>query len=335
MTTLRRVAPAIALFFLSPLVAEFLLGNISISALAVVLGLAPLYGGGAILVREVARRTGRSWPTILLLAFAYSLVEEGLVIQTLFNPSYLGLDLLRWAPIPGLGMGGWWTVFVLTLHTVWSIAVPIALVETFTARRSTEPWLGRIGLAVTGVLFALGALAFFAGTYAEERFMASGPQLLGTAVVVVAVIVAAFAVGRDSGPVDDRPAPEPWRVGVVALVAASAFKAGIYVPGWLSLAGWIALFAAMAALVTQWSRREGWGSPHRLALAGGALLAYAAYAFPQRPVVGATGAVDLIGNAVFALGAVILVMAAARVVRSTPPHEGVSASAGRGAMLKT
>jgi hypothetical protein len=32
--------------------------------------LAPMSGGGALLIREVARRAGRGWPTVLLLAAA-------------------------------------------------------------------------------------------------------------------------------------------------------------------------------------------------------------------------------------------------------------------------
>src|SRR5579871_3888487 len=141
----RRVAPAVALFFISPFVAEFLLGDFSIDAIWLLLVVGPLYGGGALVVRETARRLGRGWPTMLLLALAYGLLEEGIVIQTLFNPNYLGLHLLRHAWIPALGIGGWWTVFVLTLHTVWSISVPIALVEGLYAERRTQPWLGRLG----------------------------------------------------------------------------------------------------------------------------------------------------------------------------------------------
>jgi hypothetical protein len=74
---MRRVAPAVALFFLSPLVAEFLLGDFGLGALFVLIGLAPMYGGGAIVIREVVRRTGRGWPSIVLLALAYGVLEEG------------------------------------------------------------------------------------------------------------------------------------------------------------------------------------------------------------------------------------------------------------------
>jgi hypothetical protein len=71
-------------------------------------------------------------------------------------------------------------------------------------------------------------------------------------------------------------------------------------------------------LATRWSRREGWSAAQRLALAGGALLTYAWVGFVLSALLlGRTGAVDLIGNAVFAAGAVVLLAAATRKVRRT------------------
>lgn len=134
---LRRIAPAIGLFFLSPFVGEFLLGNVALDALPIGLIMAPMYGGGAVLIREVARRANRGWPTIILLAIAYGAIEEGLACQTLFNPSYFGFSLLHEGYIRPLGMGAWWTLFVLTLHTVWSISVPIAIIESLVPARQT------------------------------------------------------------------------------------------------------------------------------------------------------------------------------------------------------
>jgi hypothetical protein len=100
----RRVAPAIGLFLLAPLVAEFLLGNLPITFLPGLVMLAPMYGGGALLIRELTRRAGRGVPTMLVLGIAYGLVEEGLTTQSLFNPGYGGGGLLsrrassrRWA----------------------------------------------------------------------------------------------------------------------------------------------------------------------------------------------------------------------------------------------
>jgi hypothetical protein len=303
--TMRRVAPAIGLFFLVPLVAEFLLGNIAIDALAGLVVLAPLYGGGALLIRESVRRAGRGWPSILLLALAYGVFEEGLATQSLFNPGYVGADLLRVTYVPALGIG------------VWSISVPIALVEALTPRRRTTPWLGPVGWSVTAILFIFGALATAFGTYAQSRFIAPAPQLVAVVVVTVASIVVAFNLPRRPPAPSAGVAPDPWLVGASSLVAASLFLgAGMAIgAGWPLVVIYLAIDAATIAVVANWSRRAGWGPPHILALAGGALLAYAWHAFPQQPVVGSIGRVDLIGNVVFAIGAVALLAAAIAVQR--------------------
>jgi hypothetical protein len=103
MPLLRQVAPALLLLVLSPLVAEFLLGDFTIRQLGYLVVFIPQYGGGALLVREVARRARRGWPTMILLALAYALIEEGFTTQTLFNPSYLGMRLLDYGYIRSLG----------------------------------------------------------------------------------------------------------------------------------------------------------------------------------------------------------------------------------------
>src|SRR5436305_2034033 len=100
MNILRRIAPPFTLFFLSPLVAEFLLGDLNLAQLPALVALAPFYGGGAILIREGLRHTGRSWPSFLFLAFAYALVEEGIADQSLFNPNFLHLRLLDYGWVP-------------------------------------------------------------------------------------------------------------------------------------------------------------------------------------------------------------------------------------------
>jgi hypothetical protein len=67
---LRRVAPAVGLLLLAPLVGEYLLGNVSIVEIAALPILALLYGSGAVLIRRwraapgvAGRPSSRSaWP---------------------------------------------------------------------------------------------------------------------------------------------------------------------------------------------------------------------------------------------------------------------------------
>src|SRR5580698_8356718 len=222
---MKRAAPAIALFFVAPLVAEFLLGNLPINLILALILLAPLYGGGALLIREVIRRSGRGWPTILVLAFAYAVFEEAFTTQTLFNPNYLHLNLglLNPAYIPALGIGAWWTVFVLTLHTVWSISVSIGLVEALVPERATTPWLKGLGLTVTSILFVLAAIATTAHQIKTSHFMASTAQFCASAVVCVVAIVAAFLLPARPAPRIPGLVPGPWLIGAAALLAGSIF----------------------------------------------------------------------------------------------------------------
>ncbi|OUC88287.1 hypothetical protein [Streptosporangium minutum] len=315
----RRLAPAAGLFFLAPLVAEYLLGNIPASQIAGVLVLAPMYGGGALLVREAARRTGRGWPTILLLASAYGVLEAGLLDQSLFNPSFEGYDFQSAAHVPALGISAHHALVFVGGHVIWSIGVPIAVVETLVPDRRTTPWLGRPGLAVTCALFASGSAAIFYGISEEERFRASMPQVIGTAAVIAVLIGTAFAVGRRPCPVRkarNRRAPNPWLVGAVAAVASGLFFARP--DSWWSVVMGAGLVVAVAVVIARWSRHGGWGAAHRLALAGGALLTYIWGGFILLSLTGTANTVNLIGQTVLALGAVALLLAAGRTARRTP-----------------
>ena len=317
---MRRALPAIGLFFLAPLISEFLLGDLPITMLGSLIVLAPMYGGGAVLIREIVRRTGRGWASILVLALAYAILEEAFLTQTLFNPDYLGMNmhLLQPAYIPALGIGAWWTVFVLTLHTVWSISVSIALVEATVPARATEPWLGNVGLTVVALLFILGgvAVARFSVQQDHNHFVASRSQFVASGVILIAVIIVAWMLPRGSRTRITGAVPNPWLVGIGALAATSIF---FIVPnrlGWWAVAIYLALDLAAIVAVTDWSRREGWGGPHRLALASGAALTYAWHAFVQKPVAGNAGMMNRAGNVVFALGLIILIAIAARRLAS-------------------
>ena len=313
----RRLAPAIGLTLLAPLIGEFLLGNVSITAILALFILASLYGCGALLIRESARRAGRGWPTMIVLGIAYALFEEGLVTQFLFNPSYHGLDLQGAAYVPALGIGVRVTVTIIALHAIWSTCVPIALVEALVPARSTTPWLGKTGFAITGVVFLLGSAYLFYNEYTGQGFLASPPQLVVTVLAIFALIAAAFWIGRRPRRITTGAVPNTWIVGTAALVTSSLLLLGLDAPGWVGVGIGLALLATSAVLVWHLSSPERWGAAHRLALAGGALLTYAWIGFAMPPLDEDPGMVDLIGNAVFATGAIVLLAVAIRSVRRT------------------
>lgn len=161
---MRRLAPVFVLLFLSPAVAELLSGSTPLAQffnpLSLLLELG-LYGAGAILIRELARRRGLGWTSILILGAAYGMVEEGLQIQSFFNVHHPDLGNLA---VYGRALDvNWvWAGHLTVYHAVWSITIPILLTELLFPARRAQPWLGRRGLWIIGSIFALDILAGFA-----------------------------------------------------------------------------------------------------------------------------------------------------------------------------
>ena len=313
---MKQALPAVGLFFLSPVVGEMLLGATSADALALLPILALLYGGGALLIRDLVRRTGRGWGAILLLGAGYALLEEGLLDQMLFNEHYSDhYDMVTVTYVPFLGTGLYGLLSVLAVHALWSMAVPIALMEALVPDRAQQPWLGRPGLSATVVLFLLGNVVVGWGSYAETHFMASWPQLVGTAVVMTVLVLLAFRVRRPHLHSSMRNAPHPIVVGAVALTLTSVFWL-VLQPSWWGAAAALAVAPIGVALTTVWSRRGGWGLPHVFALASGATLTYTWVGFTQTPDTGSAGTANTIGHAVLAIAAIALLCVAARRVRA-------------------
>jgi len=283
MSVLRRLAPAILLVALAPIVAEFLLGDFSIREIAIVIALLPLYGGGALLIREVARRGGRGWPAILLLGFAYALLEEGFLTQSLFNPDYVGLRLLDYGYIPSLGTSLNWCMHVLSIHVVWSVATPILIAEGFAGERRTQPWLRIPGLVVTTLLFLLGCVTTSAFSLKASPFVATAAQFSAVGALAVLAILAAFVTrraGNASGPTRAVPRTPVVFVASFALALAFTFAdqrgyAGI--PPVAGLLARVALEGAAAMALVRWSGARDWGPVHYLAVASGTTLTYAIF----------------------------------------------------------
>ncbi|GAA1439418.1 hypothetical protein [Leifsonia poae] len=233
---MKSLGRALTLALLSAITAEFLLGDQWLS------GAAPLgqqiaelvlytafYGSAAVLIREIARGTGRGWPSILLLAFAFGVIEEGFVDQSLFNPDFAGEHLLAYGFIPGLAIGGPWTIFVLTLHVIWSMGAPIAIAEALfprplVGRRVVAPqvqgrWLGVPGIVVACILYVVGGTAILFATVIGPGFAGTPWQYLTAAVVAAAAIVVALRLPR----MRPRGRGPYWWSLLTGLVATSLF----------------------------------------------------------------------------------------------------------------
>lgn len=273
---MKRFAAVLSLALLSPLIAEYLSGSMSFSQIAAMPVMLAMYGGGAVLIRETVRRSGRGWPSILLLGLAYALVEEGIADQSLFNPNFAGLRLLDPGFIPALGMGVPWTIYVLSIHVIWSIAVPIALAESLFADIRQQPWLGRIGVGVAALIYAAGVALIT--LYFSKTFFASPAQIGASVIAVVILIVAAFAVPKVLSSKSGL-APSPGIVGSVGFMATSVlvllYGQGVQLWPWQIVAGTMAvLLLLLLVFAYETSRRSGWQPMHSYAFAAGALVTY-------------------------------------------------------------
>lgn len=141
-------------------------------------------------------RTGCGWPTILLLAAAFGVLQAGLVDQSLFNPVYARYDVQHPAHVDDIDISLYYLVAFVSGHVVASIAAPLVIVGTW-SRRPAEPWLGRLGLWLIGVLNLVSTVVNHVGVKDEEGDgFQSAPLQVGVAAATVALLIgAALAAG--------------------------------------------------------------------------------------------------------------------------------------------
>ncbi|CAM1340585.1 hypothetical protein [Tenacibaculum amylolyticum] len=322
MSTLRRITPALILLILSPLIAEFLLGDFNIRQLGYLAIFIPLYGASALFIREITRRMKRGWPTMLLLALVYAFVAEGFVNQTLFNQNYAGQHLLAYGFIPFLGTSLNYTIYILSLHVIWSISTPIALAEGIAGSRSKEPWLRNWELVFVGVLSLLGLAGTTASTIERFHFVASIAQYISVSVAILILIFLAFKIFRASNDTETdikndeqliSKAPSIWIIFIVSFILTTAFQVWFhYAPGHklnalLGVIVFLALDILALMLFINWSRRVDWKTQHIVAAATGAVATYGWFGLRRLLVSGHTAlgvpttTIDLVGQVMLLL----------------------------------
>jgi len=324
---------AIGLFLLAPWTAECSWGGFTVVDFPFVIAiLAPLYGGAAVLIRELARRTGRGWPTIVLLAAAFGFVQAGLVDQSLLNPGFLDDTEFRdqaaaaqATAIPGLGISVEHLLDYVGNHIALSICAPIAIVESIVVpQRRHDRWLGWPGLAIVALLYLGGSLLIYADTAGGDAFTPGAMQVAVVVATTLALIGAGFAI---------RPRPQtvrPEQPAAVRPLWVGGLVVAAHLVGWLA-SGWAAvalrLVAAMVVVVVVvgWSRRPGWGQPHVLAGWGAGLVAAAGVAYLAPTYAPAPPHLALASDiAISVVTATLLGTAAWRLHRQAPAAQRVA-----------
>lgn len=121
-----------------------------------------LYGAPALLARDLVRRRGWGWPSLLLVFAALGVVQACLIDQSMFSADYGGYE--GWEEIraatlvPALGVSAYNAFNFVVGHMIYSFGAPVALAEAWVPTRAQVPWLGRFGTAM--------AVAAYLGTAA-------------------------------------------------------------------------------------------------------------------------------------------------------------------------
>ncbi len=153
---MRRLPPAWFLFLFAPLTVEYVSGSsLNLNPILLLANLL-LYGAGTLLIRELRVRWNKSWLVVFILAAAYMVAEEGLMLNTLFDPNNNTTGR-------ALGVNWVWTSGMLEVHSLFSIFMPILLAEAIYDEQSNESWIKPrtcwiLLAAFTANVFVLGRL---------------------------------------------------------------------------------------------------------------------------------------------------------------------------------
>ncbi|WP_146229422.1 hypothetical protein [Nocardia neocaledoniensis] len=235
------------------------------------------YGAGALLIRETVHRRGLNGWGLLLLAVAFAVLEEGLGLQTIFNPRGMDGETVYGRAFE---VNWLWAVVVTGYHAVWSIVIPIVLTHLiFPAQRHTA-WLSRSMLNVFAGVFALGFAVFVFISLVRSDFRLSAAQIIGGVAAAILLVWSAGRCRRPWATTSTKRCPGPATVGWIGFGAGLAWLmlylvAFIGTPApfvvWTLAA--LLFAAALATILRRWVARPGWSGRHRLDGCLGAVLA--------------------------------------------------------------
>jgi hypothetical protein len=275
-------SPAWPLLFLAPAVGELLSGSMPPLEFFNPLGFAAvvvLYGGGAVIIRELTFRWGKGWATLFVLAIAYGIVEEGLLCKSFFDPNWPDLGALkdygRWG-----GVNWPWAVFLTIYHAAISIATPILLVNLIFPQRRSQSWVSRRAFTLLALLLfvevIIGLLAF-GSTPNQPYHPPVVPYLLAVIAVVVLFFIARSLPAAPFPPNEKRAPRIRWFwlagfLGILTLFFVNWGLPSLHLHPLLTILISLIVVALGARLLLRMSGNgAAWSDFHRFGLTAGAL----------------------------------------------------------------
>ena len=258
-----RFKPILALLFLSPAIAELLSSSsppLEFFNPLTMLLLVSFYGCGALLIREAWVRWGRNPYTLLLLGAAYGVVEEGLLVKSFFSTTWPDLGILAWYG-RWLGVNWVWTVMLTIYHSVFSIAIPIVLVELFHPEVRAEPWLKRRGLSLILLVFLSVSTLFFL----FFRYETTPIHLLSALLTALLLVVVSKKVSKRylSG---SREPPSAFKLALIGSSWSAFLLIGPHIAGSLEVPAVLCVFSLIIVFLVylNWVLSYEWISPLKI-----------------------------------------------------------------------
>ncbi len=321
-TQTTKFSPAWILFLLAPIVGELLTGfsppfkflNPFVSFF-----LFALYGAGAVLCRELAVRTGRGWPTMLVLGAGVVLLKEGLMTASLFTPDLAG-PLGSYGRF--LGVNWVWLVQSLLFESIFAIAIPILLVNLLFPQRRNEPWLN-----VTGAWWLIGLLlsGLILGILFLSPYHPAPIYYILTLAAAVGISIGSLSLPSTLRITKSKNVAAPYVFGMFSFVGTLLFA----LSGWLlprsplpapiTIAAFVGLaFYTLRTVLAMSGDAQKWKDSQQAALLTGALAFYVLLApfkewFPQGQ--------DTRGMTFVAVGTAIFLIGLNWLVRSRTPNQ--------------
>jgi hypothetical protein len=218
--------PVLALLLVAPYLGEVLSTATSPLELLLpwTLGLfVALYGGGALLCREIAHRWGLGLPGLALLGAAYGVYEEAMVDRFWFDP--------RYAHDTGVGDYAqvWHTNLLLAahltaFHAAVSVCSSVLVVPWLFWDDRDRAWVRPRGLVVAGIAMLLALFLTYEG-YVRPPL---GPVLVAFGVGVLFVVTGLLSRRPLRRAHASSRRPRPRLLGVVAFVCTGTHFVLVY-----------------------------------------------------------------------------------------------------------
>lgn len=239
------------------------------------IGLVLIYGCGTLLIREAKIRWGMQW-SVVFIAIAYGIFEEGLVTQAFFNPQWFNTPSYWMA----YGVQWGWTLILLVFHASLSTLIPIYIVSRLWPEHENKRLLGNRGTAVViaGTLAGIGlGMNIFAGPMGPGGFFAAPELLIAGMISIILLALLSYklrksriVIGRGLMPYPAIAASSFIFQGLNSIVPPALAGSGMGV--WPGIAIQLFIIALFSLFSASQLLNKGTGKKHVISFVWGAIL---------------------------------------------------------------